>query len=405
MQYSWIDGGVTAASGFRAAGMVSGIKVSGKPDLALVLSDMPAVAAGSFTKNLVQAASVVYDRDLLKERSMIRAIVVNSGNANAATGQNGVQAVQETVNCFAKALDVSPEEILVASTGVIGVPLPIEKIRDAARSLVAKASREGYTDAAQAILTTDLTLKQCALQAEIGGKIVHLGGMAKGSGMIHPNMATMLAFVTSDCDVEVDLWRSLVAKAVDRSFNQITVDGDTSTNDLLIALANGQAGNRTISDLESPEALLLEEMLVAVCVDLAKAVVRDGEGATKLIEIQVSGAAQDADARQIAKTVVGSSLVKSAMFGNDPNWGRLAAAAGRAGVDFDPEQLQINLGDFALMKAGQPLVYDRPAASAYLKSSKTVIVQIFVGTGAGTGLAWGCDLSYDYVKINAEYTT
>ncbi|MBC7882035.1 MAG: bifunctional glutamate N-acetyltransferase/amino-acid acetyltransferase ArgJ [Anaerolineae bacterium] len=405
MKYSWVDGGVTAAVGFRAAGMVSGIKVSGKLDLALVVSDVPAVAAGSFTKNLVQAASVVYDRNLLQERAAVRAMVVNSGNANAATGQKGVEAVQETVESFAKALGVAPEEILVASTGVIGVPLPIEKIRDAAPSLAAKASREGYTDAAQAILTTDLTLKQCAVQAEIDGKTFRLGGMAKGSGMIHPNMATMLAFVTSDCDVEVNLWRALVAKAVDCSFNQITVDGDTSTNDLLIALANGQAGNKTIADPASPEALLLEEMLVAVCVDLAKAVVRDGEGATKLIEVQVSGATEDAGARQIAKTVVGSSLVKSAMFGNDPNWGRLAAAAGRAGVTFDPELLQIDLGAFALMKGGQPLIYDRPAAAAYLKSEKTVIVQISVGIGPGIGLAWGCDLSYDYVKINAEYTT
>ncbi len=403
----WIEGGVTAAQGYRASGVSCGIKPSGKPDLALIYSDTPAIAAGSFTTNVVQAASVVYDRDLLLQGGAVRAIVVNSGNANAATGEAGVQAVIDTVEIFAGLLGIEGREVLVASTGVIGVPLPVEKIRGAAAAALTEASENGSEQAARAILTTDLTLKQCALKAEVGGKTVHVGGIAKGSGMIHPQMATMLAFVTSDCAVDPLVWREMTARAVDRSFNQITVDGDTSTNDLLIALANGRANNPPISDPASPEAALVERMLTEVCIDLAKKVVRDGEGATKLIEVQVSGASDDAAARQIARTVVGSSLVKAAMFGNDPNWGRLAAAAGRSGVTFDPTSLAVRLGDIELMAAGQPLPFDRAGASSYLKTTDPdpVLVHIAVGSGPGAGLAWGCDLSYDYVKINAEYTT
>ncbi|AGY58095.1 bifunctional ornithine acetyltransferase/N-acetylglutamate synthase protein [Gloeobacter kilaueensis JS1] len=385
--------------------MISGIKPSGKPDLALVFSEVPATAAGAFTTNLVQAASVIYDRELLKRRESVRAIVVNSGNANAATGEAGYRAVLDTARLLADLLAIEPEEVLVASTGVIGVPLPVEKIQAAAPQLVADAAADGSERAAEAILTTDLVRKQCALSAVIAGKTVHVGGIAKGSGMIHPQMATMLAFITCDCAVAAPLWRQIVRRAVDRSFNQITVDGDTSTNDLLVALANGEAKNSLIDDPHSPQAELLEQMVTAVCIDLAQKVVRDGEGATKVVEVQVKGAADDAAARQIALTVAGSSLVKAAMFGNDPNWGRLAAAAGRAGVRFDPEKLAIRLGTFALMEAGQPLVFDRAAASHYLKSAPTVVVFLQVGEQAGTGTAWGCDLSYDYVKINAEYTT
>lgn len=404
-EYRWIEGGVTAPRGYRAAGVASGIKASGKPDLALIFSEVPAVTAGSFTTNLVQAASVVYDRQLLAHRQTVRAIVVNSGNANAATGEAGVRAVRDTIAIFARLLDLDEEEVLVASTGVIGVLLPVEKIRASAPLVVSQASEDGSDQAAQAILTTDLVEKQCAVTATIGGRPVRLGGIAKGSGMIHPQMATMLGFVTSDCAVTPEVWRVLVSRAVDRSFNQITVDGDSSTNDLLLALANAQAGNTPISDLESEDARILEGMLTAVCADLARKVARDGEGATKLIEVQVRGATDCQGARLIARTVVGSSLVKSAMFGNDPNWGRIVCAAGRAGVPFDPEQIELHLGEFALMASGQPLPFDRAAASVYLKQSDPVAVHLSVGTGTGTGTAWGCDLSYDYVKINAEYTT
>ncbi|MBW4699719.1 MAG: bifunctional glutamate N-acetyltransferase/amino-acid acetyltransferase ArgJ [Aphanocapsa lilacina HA4352-LM1] len=403
--FEWIDGGVTAAKGFRAGGIASGIKASGKTDLALIYSENPSAAAGVYTTNLVQAAPVTYNRHLLQQRGKACAIVVNSGNANAATGKAGEEAAIETAQVFARALGFSADQVLVASTGVIGVPLPIEKIRTAAQALVDAATETGSDAAAEAILTTDLVTKSCAVRATIGGKTVHVGGIAKGSGMIHPQMATLLAFITSDCSVDIDLWRQIVARAADRSFNQITVDGDTSTNDMLLALASGEAKNPRLLDAASPEAALLEQMVSAVCVDLAKKVVRDGEGATKLIEVQVAGTDNDAQARKIALTVASSSLVKSAMFGNDPNWGRLAAAAGRAGIAFDPVALAVRLGTFTLMEAGQPLAFDRAAASDYLKSSDTVEVHLQVGPGPSLGTAWGCDLTYDYVKINAEYTT
>lgn len=403
--FRWIEGGVSAARGWRAGAVASGIKPSGKPDLALIFSASAAVAAGSFTTNRVQAASVVFDRELLRTRSTAQAVVVNSGNANAATGQAGEEAVARTVAIFSGLLNVSERDILVASTGVIGVPLPVERINKAAPALIEALTDTGSDAAAQAILTTDLVAKQCAVEALLGGCIVRVGGIAKGSGMIHPQMATMLAFITSDCAVEATLWRAMTQRAVDASFNQITVDGDTSTNDLLLTLANGQAANVPVTDPACAEAVLLEQMLTAVCVDLARKVVRDGEGATKLIEVRVSGTRTDSEARIVARTVTGSSLVKSAMFGNDPNWGRLAAAAGRAGVDFDPTRLAVRLGEFQLMEVGQPLVFDRGAASRYLKESDPVAVQIRLGEGPGEGCAWGCDLSYDYVKINAEYTT
>ncbi|BAY13891.1 bifunctional ornithine acetyltransferase/N-acetylglutamate synthase [Calothrix sp. NIES-2098] len=407
-----ITGGITAPRGYRAAGITAGLKPSGLPDLALILSDVEAIAAGVFTTSQVKAACVDYCRQRLQAKHNTRAILCNAGQANAATGSQGWVDAIESAMAVAQALNISSDSVLLASTGVIGQRIRMEKLKAAIPQLVAALSETGSDAAAGAIITTDLVTKSIALETTIGDRPVRIGGIAKGSGMIHPNMATMLAFVTCDAAVSPGLWQQMLSRAADRSFNSITVDGDTSTNDSLIALANGQSRTPAIMEM-GPEAEKLEAMLTAVCQHLAKAIARDGEGATCLIEVQVTGTHDELSARQIAKTIAGSSLVKSAIFGRDPNWGRIAAAAGRAGVPFEQENLQIKLGDFLLLENGQPLSFDRAAASAYLKNAAqgaylkedTVLISVSVGNGHGTGKAWGCDLSYDYVKINAEYTT
>jgi glutamate N-acetyltransferase/amino-acid N-acetyltransferase len=407
-----IGGGVTAPKGFKAAGMAAGLKPSGTPDLALILSESEAIAAGVFTTSEVRAAPVDYCRQRLQDKASARAVLCNAGQANAATGRQGWQDTLDTAVALAQELLIPPDSILIASTGVIGQRVKMDALKSALPRLVSQLSEEGGDAAARAIITTDLVPKSIALQTTIDGRPVRIGGIAKGSGMIHPNMATMLSFVTCDAAVSTNLWQAMLTRAANKSFNQITVDGDTSTNDSLIALANGQS--RTTAITESGKAAdKLEAMLTEVCQYLAKSIARDGEGATCLIEVRVSGAADDESARKIARTIAGSSLVKSAVFGRDPNWGRIAAAAGRAGVSFHQEDLQIKLGDFVMMENGQPLPFDRPAASNYLKTAAagaylkedTVLMSVCIGNGSGTGIAWGCDLSYDYVKINAEYTT
>lgn len=442
-----INGGITAPRGYRAAGITAGLKPSGLPDLALILSDVEAIAAGVFTTSQVRAACVDYCRQRLQAKPSARAILCNAGQANAATGSQGWLDALESAMLLGQALSIPAETVLLASTGVIGQRIKMDALKNGIPELVAAASETGADAAAQAIVTTDLVTKTIALETTLGDRPVRIGGMAKGSGMIHPNMATMLAFVTCDAAVSPSLWQQMLSRAADKSFNQITVDGDTSTNDSLIALANGQSRTPAITET-GPEAEKLEAMLTAVCQHLAQAIARDGEGATCLIEVQVSGAADEVAARKVAKTIAGSSLVKSAIFGRDPNWGRIAAAAGRAGVVFESADLRIQLGDFVLMENGQPLPFDRAAASAYLKQQaaskeaeptpqlvstnmsndllvvedqqsvpfersgtgryfqdETVLIAVSVGKGAGFGKAWGCDLSYDYVKINAEYTT
>jgi len=431
-----ITGGVTAPRGYRAAGITAGLKASGLPDLALIVSDVEAIAAGVFTTSQVKAACVDYCRQRLQAKHSARAILCNAGQANAATGNEGWLDALECAMLLGQELNMPSESILLASTGVIGQRIKMEPLRSGIGKLVAALSETGSDAAAGAIITTDLVTKSIALETSIGDRPVRIGGIAKGSGMIHPNMATMLAFVTCDAAVAPTLWQQMLSRAADRSFNSITVDGDTSTNDSLIALANGQSRTPAITEM-CAEAEKLEAMLTAVCQHLAKAIARDGEGATCLIEVQVSGASDEQAANQIAKTIVGSSLVKSAIFGRDPNWGRIAAAAGRAGIPFEQENLQIKLGDFLMMENGQPIPFDRTAASAYLKEAAAnaskpkdmmatnmsndlsgdrstikpqslenpVIIAVSVGNGHGSGKAWGCDLSYDYVKINAEYTT
>ena len=445
-EWQEISGGITAPRGYRAAGIKAGLKPSGLPDLALILSDVEAIAAGVFTTSQVRAACVDYCRQRLQAKSNARAILCNAGQANAATGSQGWLDALECAMLLGQALSIGSESVLLASTGVIGQRIRMEALRNGIPQVIAAASETGSDAAARAIVTTDLVTKSIALETTIGDRPVRIGGIAKGSGMIHPNMATMLAFVTCDAAVSPSLWQQMLSRAADQSFNQITVDGDTSTNDSLIALANGQSRTPAITEMGA-EADKLEAMLTAVCQHLAKAIARDGEGATCLIEVQVWGATDEKAARMVAKTIAGSSLVKSAIFGRDPNWGRIAAAAGRAGIPFEQENLKIQLGDFLLMENGQPQPFDRAAASAYLKQKAggsvqpgtdivsidqsndllvvkdgetsvfersaandsfkddTVLISVGIGNGHGSGKAWGCDLSYDYVKINAEYTT
>jgi glutamate N-acetyltransferase/amino-acid N-acetyltransferase len=440
-----IEGGVTAPKGFRAAGVTAGLKPSGAPDLALIVSDCEAIAAGVFTTSQVRAACVDYCQDLLETKPAARAILCNAGQANACTGEQGKQDALTSAAAVASALQISPAVVLTASTGVIGQRLKIDALQAGIPALVAALSPTGSDQAARAIVTTDLVTKSIALEMQMGDRPVRIGGIAKGSGMIHPNMATMLGFITCDAAVSPPLWQDMLRRATEKSFNQITVDGDTSTNDCLLALANGESRTPAITAL-GPEAEKLEAMLTAVCIHLAKSITRDGEGATCLIEVAVSGAMSDRAASQIARTVAASSLVKSAIFGRDPNWGRIAGAAGRAGIPFEQSELSIALGDFMLMQAGTPQPFDRAAASTYLAQqaerstlamakillsssassnelltadqtpfarqaielealAHPVKIAISVGAGPGSGLAWGCDLSYDYVKINAEYTT
>ena len=407
-----IEGSVTAPLGFSAQGMYGGLRASGnKGDLALVVADEPAVAGGVFTKNVMCAAPVLYCKEVLSRQDAVKAVLINAGQANAATGEQGYQDSLASAAKAAEALGCAPDDILLESTGVIGKRIMMNELLEAVPVLAANLGK-GHADAHRAavsITTTDLVSKSAAIEVELGGgRMVRIGGIAKGSGMIHPNMATMLGVLTCDAPVDVASWRSMLRNAAMNSFNQITVDGDTSTNDTVIGLASGAVGGETIVQ-DSPDGELLERAMTALLQGLAKSIAWDGEGATVLLECEVTGARSDYEANQVAKSVVGSSLVKSAVFGHDPNWGRFAAAAGYSGVEYDQGDVAITLGGMKLMEGGQPLAYDAAAASAYLKGKAgehgTVQVQIRIGNGDGVGMAWGCDLSYDYVKINAEYTT
>lgn len=416
-----LDAGVTAPKGFKAAGHTAGFKPSGLPDLAVVLSDNneAVTAAALFTKNLLRAAPVdISDQNLTKSGGKVAAVVLNSGQANAGTGNDGFADGVKTTELAAEVIGCEPTEVFICSTGVIGKRFDINLMQKALPKVVSEASStiEAGTSAATAILTTDLRLKQVAFQDQVAGATVTVGGMCKGSGMIHPNMATMLGVVTCDAAVEKGVWHKMLKRAVDRSFNAITVDGDTSTNDVVCAMCNG-ASAVTVRDEDSPEAIVVESLLTETCVHLAKSIARDGEGATVLIEVQVSGAKTEADARDIAKSIASSNLTKAAIFGRDPNWGRIAAAAGMAGAQFDINDLQIRLGDHLLMTKGNPVPFDAKNASLYMEEKAgatpeqylsehdTVVISVNVGTGQGAGIAWGCDLSYKYVEINAEYTT
>ncbi|KAL2323346.1 hypothetical protein Fmac_027725 [Flemingia macrophylla] len=404
-----IPGGVTAAEGFNAAGIYGGLRAKGeKPDLALVTCDVDAVSAGSFTTNVVAAAPVLYCKKTLDVSNTARAVLINAGQANAATGKEGYHDMIECVESLAKLLKMKSEEVLVESTGVIGQRIKKGKLLNSLPTLVnsLSSSVEGADSAAVAITTTDLVSKSVAIESLVGGTKVRVGGMAKGSGMIHPNMATMLGVITTDARVTSDVWRKMVQVAVNRSFNQITVDGDTSTNDTVIALASGLSGLGCISSLDNDEAVQLQACLDAVMQGLAKSIAWDGEGATCLVE--VCFLCQGYLRVILCFYTLFSKIMfhQAAIYGRDPNWGRIAAAAGYSGVFFHQNSLRVELGDILLMDGGEPQLFDRDAASSYLRKAgethDTVRIQISVGNGPGYGQAWGCDLSYDYVKINAD---
>ena len=402
-----ITGGVTAAKGFLAAGVEAGIKYQNRKDMAMVYSKTPCRAAGVFTTNVVKAAPVLWDKEVVESEWEAQAIVVNSGIANACTGKLGYEYCRETAGAAADALEISPQSVLICSTGVIGMQLPMEKMTEGVRMLAKaiKPGEEAGTDAAKAIMTTDTRNKQVAVKVTIGGKEVTIGGMCKGSGMIHPNMCTMLAFVTTDVNISKKFLQEALSADVQDTFNMVSVDGDTSTNDTLLVLANGQAGNPEITE-KGADYDTFVEALHYVNETLAKKIAGDGEGATALFEVKVIHADNKEDAKTLAKSVITSSLTKAALFGHDANWGRILCALGYSGAKFDPEAIELYLessaGKILIFKDGMAADYSEEEATRILSCSEvTALVDMKMGEAEAT--AWGCDLTYDYVKINADY--
>ena len=398
-----ISGGITAPKGFRAAGIHCGVKKA-KKDLCLLVSDAPAAAAVVLTTNRVQAAPVLLTREQMEASRVFRAIVVNSGNANACTGDRGMSDARAMVGAAAAALNVGRSEVLVSSTGVIGQFLPIGAITEGIKTAAELLSPREGTSAAEAIMTTDTFVKEYALEFGWNGVRMRMGGMAKGSGMIAPNMATMLAFVSTDAAVAPDVLRAALVRASDRSFNRISVDGDTSTNDMVAVLANGGSGAQPLTETRGPyyEAFYgaLERMLVA----LSKMIVKDGEGATKFIEINVTGAADEAAAVKAARAIANSSLVKTAIHGGDANWGRILAAVGYSGVEFDPSQVEISFGPVAILRRNYTIGFSEEEAKDVLARDE-ITINVNLNGGKGSASFWTCDLSAEYVAINANYRT
>jgi len=402
-----IEGGVTAAKGFEAAGAEAAVKYQNRKDMALIYSRVPCKVAGTFTTNVVKAAPVLWDKKVVEESAFAQAVVVNSGIANACTGKQGMDCCEAEAKYTGELLGIPADSVLVASTGVIGMQLPLDRITAGIEKLAkAKADTlEAGLDAAKAIMTTDTVHKQIAVEIEVGGKTVTLGAMCKGSGMIHPNMCTMLGFVTTDVNISKSMLQKAVSAAVVDSFNMISVDGDTSTNDTLLVLANGQAGNEEIV-AEGEDYNTFCEALKSITVFLAKKMAGDGEGATCLFEAHVVGAASKEDARTLAKSVVCSSLSKAAIFGHDANFGRFLCALGYSGAQFDPENVDLYFesqsGKIHIYGNGAALDYSEEEATKILSDPEvTVLADMHMGDFEAT--AWGCDLSYDYVKINADY--
>lgn len=401
-----IDGSVTASKGFSANGVACGIKKR-KKDLALVVSQVPCSFAGSFTTNLVKAAPVLWDQKLVATQDKVRAIVINSGNANACTAEQGLKDTEATAAHAGSVLGCKAEEVLVCSTGVIGVPLPMDKIK-AGIDLCSKElgeSREAAFEAALAICTTDTFTKEVAVSLQIEGRTVHIGGMAKGSGMIHPNMATMLSFITTDANVDKQTLQTLLGSSITDTYNMISVDGDTSTNDTVLVLANGMSETTPLCP-SHPQWEQFTQAFLYVHTELAKAIVRDGEGAGKFLEVKVTGAKDKQTAQTLARSVITSNLVKTAFFGSDANWGRILCAMGYSGADFNPSTLDLYFssakGTIQVVKNGTPLAFDEHLAKGILMEREIVtLAQLHDGTGEGT--AWGCDLSYEYVRINGDY--
>ena len=402
-----IEGGVTAAIGFEAAGVEAAIKYQNRKDMAMIYSSAPCKAAGVFTSNVVKAAPVRWDKEVVAHSPSVQAVVVNSGIANAATGKQGYECCRKTAEKSSELLGISPDAVLVASTGVIGNQIPLDRLLAGVEKLAhAKADTiEAGTLAAEAIMTTDTVSKQAAVQIEVGGKTATIGGMCKGSGMIHPNMCTMLGFITTDIAISKELLQEALSEDVIDTFNMISVDGDTSTNDTLVVLANGMAGNPEITT-KNEDYDKFKEALNYIDTTLAKMMAGDGEGATALFETKVIHAATKQDARILSRSVISSSLCKAAIYGHDANFGRFLCALGYSGVDFDPDQVELSFENeeksILIYKDGAAVPYSEEEATHVLASPEVrVLVDMHMGNAEAT--AWGCDLSYDYVKINADY--
>jgi glutamate N-acetyltransferase/amino-acid N-acetyltransferase len=389
------QGTVTSPEGFFAGATSAGIskKAGDKPDLGVLFSEAPCVAAGAFTTNRIKAAPVVLSQQRLKQGRAL-AVVVNSGCANACTAERGLKDAAKMAKLTAEGIGISPEDVLVASTGVIGVPLPMKRITNAIDQVI--LSRDGGHELARAMMTTDTFAKETAVKVRVGGNKFTIGGVAKGSGMIHPNLATLLCFLTTDTAVEKDFARAALKKAVDISFNMISIDGDTSPNDMVVLMANGMAGSAPIE--------AFEQGLERACVYLAKCIAGDGEGASKIIEVTVSGAPSLAEARSAARVVVSSSLVKAAVHGADPNWGRVMAALGRSGVAVEEAKTDLYIGNIPVVKSGRPLPFSKRDIIKLLKG-KEVSIGLNLNLGSSNATAWGCDLSEEYVTINSRYMT
>ena len=402
-----IKGGVTAAKGYEAASTAAGIKYQGRTDMALIYSQVPCVSAGTFTTNVVKAAPVKWDRQIVDSGAGVQAVVVNSGIANACTGEEGMGYCKETAEAAAKALNIDAAGVLVGSTGVIGMQLPMQKLVDGIQVLAGKKAEglQSGHDAALAIMTTDTVEKEMAVEIEIGGKTVTIGGMSKGSGMIHPNMCTMLAFITTDAAITKEALQKALSEDVEDTYNMISVDGDTSTNDTAILLANGLAGNQEIT-YASPEYETFKEALHMVNETLAKKMAGDGEGATALFEVKVVGAESIKQAKTLAKSVVCSNLTKAAIAGHDANWGRILCAMGYSGVQFDPEKVDLffesKAGKLQIIENGVATDYSEEVATKILSEPEiTATADIKMGDYSAT--SWGCDLTHEYININADY--
>lgn len=402
MILKFIKGSITAPAGFRAGAVKCGIKYKNRNDLALIVSDNLASCAGVFTRNRIKAAPVLVSRDHVKNGDA-RAIIVNSGNANACTGENGIETAIAMAAETARNIKCDPSEVLVASTGTIGIVFPIDKVIKCMPALVSRLSDRGNLIAAKSIMTTDTVPKETAVEFEIDGKTIRIGAIAKGSGMICPDMATMLSFITTDAEIEKSALRKALREAVESSFNCITVDGDMSTNDTVLIMANGNAKNSIINS-RTKSFDLFKEALTAVCLKMAKSIVRDGEGATKFITVKVTGAGGKEEARQVGLAIANSPLVKTAFFGEDPNWGRIICAAGYSGVAVDESNITIVLNDSTIFENGRTHSFNEDELRQKM-SEKDLILEVDLGMGQAEKTIYTTDLSYDYIKINAEYTT
>ena len=402
-----IEGGVTAAKGFEAAATAAEIKYKGRTDMALIYSQKPCVAAGTFTTNVVKAAPVKWDQEIVKKSPYAQAVVINSGIANACTGVEGYGYCKETAAGAAEILNIPETSVLVASTGVIGMQLPIDRIKDGAAKLaeIKTGTIEAGHEAAKAIMTTDTVPKEIAVEFTLGGKTVTMGGMCKGSGMIHPNMCTMLGFITTDAAISKELLQEALSEDIKDTYNMVSVDGDTSTNDTVLIIANGMADNPKITE-KGEDFEAFKKALNRVNTYLCRKIAGDGEGATALFEVKIVGAKTKQDAVTLSKSVVTSSLTKAAIYGHDANWGRILCAMGYSGVQFDPEVVDLYFesaaGKIKIMENGVSTGYSEEEATKILSEPEvTAIADVKMGDAAAT--AWGCDLTYDYVKINADY--